>query len=122
LTVDDGLWDVRLAALANVDFRNIFDWTYEQFGAKQALVYANTIMVALDALVDGPTTIGVKERTEIAKGLFTLSIARGGRRGRHFILFRVAGKGRARTIEVLRLLHNAMDLERHVPRSDPPGD
>jgi toxin ParE1/3/4 len=76
LTVEDGLWDVRLAALANADFRDIFDWTYEQFGGKQALVYADTIIMALDALVDGPTTIGVKERAEIAKGLFTLSIAR----------------------------------------------
>jgi toxin ParE1/3/4 len=118
LTDEERFWTVRLTATAEADFRNIIDWTLDQFGDKQARVYANLIAAALVALSDGPTTVGVKERPEIAKGLFTLHVARGNRRGRHFVLFRIAGKGRARTIEVLRLLHDAMDLERHVPGED----
>jgi toxin ParE1/3/4 len=109
-------------ALAKADHRNIIDWTREQFGERQALVYGDILAAALAALIDGPTTIGVKERPDIMKGLFTLPVARGRRHGRHFVLFRVIGKRGARTIEVLRLLHNAMDLERYVPRSEPPGD
>lgn len=108
-------WKVRLAAAAMADLRNIIHWTGEQFGEKQAMVYKDTIAAALEALTDGPTTVGVKRRSEIANGLFTLQVARRGRRGRHFVLFRVAPKGRVRTIEVLRLLHDSMDLERHVP-------
>ena len=115
MTVEGEFWSVRLTAAAEADFQNIIDWTLDQFGDKQARVYENTLTAALDALTDGPTTVGVKERPEIAKGLFTLHIARGDRRGRHFVLFRVAEKGRGRTIEVLRLLHDAMDLDRHIP-------
>lgn len=118
MTVEDGFWTVRLTATAEADFRSIVDWTLDQLGGKQTLVYAGTITAALEALSDGPTTVGVKARPEIGKGLFTLHVARGNRRGRHFVLFRVADKGRTRTIEVLRLLHDAMDLERHVPGED----
>jgi toxin ParE1/3/4 len=115
LTVEREFWTVRLTLAADADFRSIIDWTLDHFGDKQARVYENTITAALDALTDGPTRVGVKERPEIAKGLFTFHIARGNRPGRHFVLFRIADKGRARTIEVLRLLHDAMDLARYVP-------
>ena len=115
MIVEREFWSVRLTVAAEADFQNIIDWTLDRFGDKQARVYEDTVTAALDALTDGPTTVGVKERPEIAKGLFTFHIARGSRRGRHFVLFRVADKGRARTIEVLRLLHDAMDLARHIP-------
>lgn len=118
MTDEERFWTVRLTATAEADFRSIIDWTFDQFGDKQTLVYADTITAALEALADGPTAIGVKERPEIARGMFTLHVARGNRRARHFVLFRVADKGRTRTIEVLRLLHDAMDLERHVPDED----
>jgi len=115
LTIEGRFWTVHLTAAAEADLQNIIDWTLEQFGDKQALVYIDTVSAALEALSDGPTTVGVKERPEIAKGLFTLHVARGNRRGRHVVLFRVVEKGRTRTIEVLRLLHDAMDLARHIP-------
>ena len=117
---DDGRWTVRLTAAAEADFENIIDWTFDQFGNKQAVAYADTVVAALEALTDGPTTIGVKERPDIAKGLFTLHVARGNRRGRHFVLFRVADRGRTSTIEVLRLLHDSMDVHRHIPRAGDP--
>lgn len=118
MTDEERFWTVRLTATAEADFRKIIDWTLGQFGDQQAFVYADTIVAALGALSDGPTTVGVKERPEIGKGLFTLHVARGNRRGRHFISFRVADKGRSRTIEVLRLLHDVMDLERHIRGAD----
>lgn len=115
MRIKEELWTVSLSAVAKKDFENIVDWTFDQFGERQAIVYKETVLAALHALTDGPTTIGVKERRDIAKGLFTLHVARGGRQGRHLVLFRLAEKRRARTIEVLRLLHDGMDLERHVP-------
>jgi len=104
-------WSVRLTATAETDFQNIIDWTLDQFGDMQARVYADTLSAALEALTAGPTTIGAMERKDIAKGLFTLHVARGGRKGRHFVLFRIAADNKQRMIEVLRLLHDAMDVD-----------
>ena len=56
--------------------------------------------------------LGAKARDEIAPGVCTLHVARHGRKGRHFVVFRVA---EGKIVEVLRLLHDSMDLARHVP-------
>ncbi len=61
---------------------------------------------------------GAKPRDDIAKGLLTLHVARRGRKGRHFVMFRVASERGSKVIEVLRLLHDAMDLPRHLPSTD----
>lgn len=108
-------WTVRLTASAENDFQQIVDWTLDQFGDAQALAYAETLALALAALSDGPAVAGVRRRDEIAKGLRSLHIGRQGRKGRHFIMFRVAADDRA--IEVLRLLHDSMDLPRHIDPS-----
>jgi toxin ParE1/3/4 len=44
-------------------------------------------------------------------GLRTLHVARHGRRGRHFLMYRVAAE---RTIEVARSLDDRMDLQQHI--------
>jgi toxin ParE1/3/4 len=115
MTEEQCPWIVRLTAAAEADYQNIIAWTLEQFGDLQARIYADTLSAALVELAAGPTTVGAKERREIGKGLFTLHVARGGRKGRHFVLFRI-GPGKAQSrIEVLRLLHDAMDLNLHTP-------
>lgn len=106
-------WAVRLSAAAEADFEHIIQWTSEQFGDNQAIVYAETLSMALAALTEGPTTLGVTARDEILKGLLSLHVARQGRKGRHFIMFRLAPRGSDNVIEVLRLLHDSMDLKRH---------
>ncbi len=108
-------WPVRLAAAAENDFRQILAWTLENFGEAQAHTYAETISATLEALVDGPTILGAQVRPDIGRGISSIHIARLGRRGRHFVLFR-AGKHKSRgVIDVLRILHDAMDLQRHLP-------
>ena len=74
----------------------------------------------IEALADGgPTTIGAKARNEIAKGLFTLHVARPIRKARHSLLFRVGqDAARREAIEILRVLHDAMELPRHLPTMD----
>jgi toxin ParE1/3/4 len=110
-----GTWQVRLAAAAQFDYDEILLWTLEQFGERQALAYAEIIDDAFEALRDGPSLVGVRARDDIAPGLFSLHVARKKRRGRHFVLFRVERRGSARVIEVLRILHDSMDLARHFP-------
>jgi toxin ParE1/3/4 len=115
MTEKERPWIVRLTAAAEADYRNIIAWTLEQLGDVQARVYADTLLAALVELTAGPTTVGAKERSEIGKGLFTLHVARGGRKGRHFVLFRIGPDKTQSRIEVLRLLHDAMDLRLHSP-------
>jgi len=114
-------WPVRLTAAAEADFEDILRWTVGRFGEAQARIYAETLSRALEALAGGPNVIGVKARDDIAQGLFTLHVARQGRRGRHFVLFRIGHDQRREVIEVLRLLHDAMDLPRHLPPVDETG-
>ncbi len=66
------------------------------------------------ALRDGPEIAGVKARPEIGKGVMTLRVARHGRRGSHFLMFHLASAS-ARELEVLRVLHEAMDPQHHLP-------
>ena len=105
-------WRVRLGAAAEVDFANILKWTAENFGARQSRVYRDTLVQAIGELADGPDVLGSKARDEIMAGLRTLHIARRGRRGSHFLMYRA---GSSSTIEIVRILHDRMDLQRHVP-------
>ena len=113
-------WRVLLGADAERDFGAILAWTTERFGERQARTYKETLLEAVRALEEGPAIIGAKTRDDIRPGLMSLHVARGGRRGRHFIMFRVMEKADLRTIEVVRLLHDAMELARHMPGGEAP--
>jgi toxin ParE1/3/4 len=113
--VTERRWRVRLSAAAEADLREILRWTTERFGGTQAASYAETLTDALAALAAGPEAIGVRMRDEIAKGLRSLHVERNKHRGRHFILFRAIADEDHEIIEVLRVLHDAMDLSRHLP-------
>jgi toxin ParE1/3/4 len=117
MTADAHPWTVRLTKTAESDYQSIIVWTLRKLGDLQARIYADTLSAALVALTAGPTTVGAKERSEIGKGVFTLHVARGGHKGRHFVLFRVGPDKHQRHIEVLRLLHDSMDLTRHIPEA-----
>jgi toxin ParE1/3/4 len=114
MSTDEHPWTVRLTATAEADYQNIIAWTMEQSGDLQARIYADTLSAAFVALTAGPTTVGARQRSEIGKSLFTLHVARGGRKGRHFVLFRVRPDQQQGQIEILRLLHDAMDLSSHT--------
>ena len=111
-------WAVRLSAAAEADYRQILRWTVEQFGVAQARSYADTLSSALKALNAGPTILGVKARPEIGNNICTLHVARNGRKGRHFVMFRIGKIQGRNVIDVLRLLHDRMDLERHLPTTE----
>jgi toxin ParE1/3/4 len=110
-------WRVRLGAVAELDFANILKWTNENFGPRQARIYRDTLMQAIGELANGPDVPGSRARDEIVPGLRSLHVARRGRRGRHFLLYRAV---EGRIIEIGRILHDQMDLQRHLPFS--PGE
>lgn len=113
----ESTWRVRLGAAAEIDFANILKWTAENFGARQSRVYRDTLLGAIGELADGPDAVGSKARDEIMSGLRTLHVTRQGRRGSHFLMYRAAPNS---TIEIVRILHDRMDLQRHVPSA--PGE
>lgn len=104
-------WKVRLALQVETDLQDILKWTKKQFGEKQANTYLQTITLAAQALKDGPDIPGVQRLSGIDSDARTLHVGRQGRKGRHFLVFRL---GPQKTIDVLRLLHERMDLKRHV--------
>lgn len=108
------VWTVRLGRQAEQDYIEILQWTTKTFGEGQASTYAETIARAIEALEDGPDVLGARAREDIQPGIRTLHVARLGRAGRHFVVFRVAGSN----IDVLRLLHDSMDLPRHLPAAN----
>jgi toxin ParE1/3/4 len=110
-----GRWIVRPTKEADKDFADILYWTLRRFGKAQANAYRQTIESALEALQGGPTVPGIRRLDGLSGGLMTLHVARHGRKGRHLIVFRVAPDTDRPTLDVLRILHDAMDLPRHVP-------
>lgn len=108
-------WTLRLSRTAEADFRGILRWTRDNWGDRQARLYADTLAGALTALTAGPSQPGVTRRDEIGEGLMTLHVARSGRKGRHLVLFRIDPAAPTPTIDVLRLLHDAMDIARNLP-------
>lgn len=105
-------WRVWLAEGAERDFFSILRWTAEQFGKRQARIYETTLRGALKALATGPNALGCRVRPDLGDDLASLHVARQGRKARHIIVFRAHEKMAA--IEVLRILHDSMDLARHL--------
>lgn len=105
-------WRVRLSVAANQDFASILQWTTRAFGPMQARDYRQTIVQAIRALQGGPDLPDSRARDELRAGVRILRVARHGRRGRYILVYRVIGEG---VVEVLRILHDSMDLARHVP-------
>ncbi len=105
-------WSIRVAHSARQDLVAIRTWTHQRFGSRQALAYAHTLALALQALGDeGPELPGAHPRDDLGPGIRLLHVARQGRHGRHFVIFRCKAK---HCIDVLRILHDSMDLARHV--------
>ena len=103
---------VRLSTAAEADIADILDYTLESFGEAQTDLYGSLLAESLDALRNGPGIVGSRSREDILPGLYSLHIGRLGQKARHLIFFR---KDDGEIIEVLRVLHDAMELTRHLP-------
>lgn len=110
-----GIWTVRLGQQAEQDYLQVIHWTKTNFGNSQAKAYAETLSLTVQDLMSGPEIAGTKARDGIGPGIRTLHIARIGRKGRHFVVFRA---GPEHVIDVLRILHDSMDLPRNLPAND----
>jgi toxin ParE1/3/4 len=120
---------IRLSREAEQDIEAILAWTDEQFGEQVRLRYEELLVQAISDIADDPGRIGSLERPELAKQVFTYHLRHSRdhvdrskgriRKPRHFLVYRLAEDG---CLEISRVLHDTMDLARHLPSDYQSGD
>ncbi len=114
---------VILAPAARRDIREALKWSEEKFGSRAAQRYRALLKQALRDIAANPERPGSTERPELSSDARTyhLRFSRDRARAtgavknpRHFLLYRRSDEG---VIEVARVLHDARDLERHLPEN-----
>jgi len=108
---------------AERDIHAILAWTHEQFGQRGRLRYEALLIRAICDVAENPERIGSQIRPEIAADARTYHLWHSRNRvepksdqvhrPRHFLLYRVRKDG---PIEIGRVLHDHMELARHLPK------
>ena len=112
--------DLRLTEAAETDIVEILAWSQAEFGAAARRRYERLIAVALSDIAIDPHRPGSLQRPELGEGVRSWHLrgsrerARGDgqivQRPRHFVIYRPAET----VIVIGRVLHDAMELERHL--------
>lgn len=92
-----------LTPRARRDLREIWDYSAEQWGAAQADRYIRLIAAACEALAIGRAK--GRSAEAIRRGYFRQTV------GSHVLFYRARKRG---GIEIVRILHQRMDVERHL--------
>jgi toxin ParE1/3/4 len=92
----------KLTPAAKADLRNIWIYTAANWNEDQAEAYSRILNRAIDRLAANPG-LG-KSLGQIRQGYFKFPAAS------HLLIYRSAGD----TIEVVRILHKSMDVDRHI--------
>jgi toxin ParE1/3/4 len=121
-----------IAPIAKQDIASVLTWTEEHFGEQARLRYEALLVQAIIDVSNNLELPGSHSRPEIAAAARTYHLfhscghvaAEVGRvrRPRHFLLYRTRGDG---VVEIGRVLHDSVDLTRHLPdeyRVLPGGD
>jgi toxin ParE1/3/4 len=111
---------LRLAGPAQNDIEDVLAWSELNFGVTARRRYEALMARALRDLANDPARIGVRQRPELGSGVFSYHLFHSRRRtsthkvqsSRHLLLARM---GEAGFIDILRVLHDAMELSRHLP-------
>ena len=97
-------------------------WSASNFGRAAARRYRNPIATAIREIALDPELAGSRELRGIPGGirLYHISLSRNRaavdglivKRPRHFISYRLLD---SETVEIVRVLHDSMDVDRHLP-------
>lgn len=91
----------RLSPLALADLENIWSWTATRWSAEQAESYHAGLVAAFEGLARGAKT---GRAADIRPGYLKYEV------GAHLVFYRRSVMG----IDVIRILHQRMDIERHL--------
>jgi toxin ParE1/3/4 len=92
---------LTFAPLATADINDIWDYTADNWGVDQADHYTDDIRDTCHGLAEGEKH---GRNVDVRDGYLKYAV------GKHFIFFRQLDIG----IEVIRVLHQSMDTERHL--------
>jgi toxin ParE1/3/4 len=92
-----------LSPRAQTDLDEIWAYTEDHWGLDQAETYTRDIWQRIEDVAERPT-IG-QDCSDIRAGYYKISC------GSHFLFYRLIAQG----IDIVRILHERMDFERHIP-------
>lgn len=92
---------VAFSPAAAADLDNIWNYTYEEWGPDQADRYTDDIQNICSSLARGEK----RGRDVDVRSGYLKHVA-----GKHFVFFRMTRAG----VEVIRILHQSMDVGRHL--------
>jgi toxin ParE1/3/4 len=87
---------------ARGDLEEIWDYTVERWGQTQAETYMRTIQDAIESVAIAPRR--GRSCDEIRRGYFKFAV------GSHIVLYRLTKSA----VDVVRILHQRMDFNRHL--------
>lgn len=95
-------------------------WSRREFGEEAARRYATLLAQALSDITEDPERPGTRQRPELAKGVLVYHLASSRerarsrlgavRKSRHLIVYRCGDD----VIDIIRVLHDARDIRRHL--------
>lgn len=94
---------LKFTKAAVEDLQSVRDYTLETWGETQEAVYLKALLSKLRQLLDSPERF--RKRDDLFPG------CRIAGEGKHVVLFQVNDG----MLEVVRILHSAMDYKRHLP-------
>jgi toxin ParE1/3/4 len=113
----------RISRLAQADIIDLLTWTGSNFGEAARLRYEALLTTALHDVTTDPWRINSIARPELGSDVRSYHLRHSRDRARtehgivlrprHFLLYRIA---RADLVGVGRVLHDAMEVERHLPK------
>jgi len=109
----------RLSLDAEADLIDILRFTQVRFGEGARRRYQGLLRAAFVSVAVEPERIGSLDREQLAAGLRSLHLlycrseSQSGRvdRPRHVVFYRL---GNDQVVEIVRILHDAMEVERHL--------
>ena len=112
----------RISNSTRADIVDILRLSQTQFGDQARQRYQALIVAALQALADTPYCIGSHDRDELSPGLRSYHLIYSREQAkqthgtvkspRHIVFYRVASDD---VIEIIRFLHDAMEVQLHLP-------
>ncbi len=92
-----------LSPAAQADLEQIWDYTFDRWGADQAEYYLRELQRAIERAADNPR-FG-RDCDDIRAGYRTVAA------GSHVLFYRATADG---IIDIVRVLHRRMDVDRHL--------
>lgn len=99
----------RITQRAQNDIASTLEYTRDEFGQAQCDLYRSLIKQTIREITEDPEEAPAKRRDQLRANTWIRHL---GRHARHILIYRIVTDG---SIEFGRLLHDAMDIERHLP-------